>query len=175
MELGAHFLHALGVEALLDDGGDESRELRLLPALLIGQLGVHKVQALEGVVLLDATEHVHPAALAGISLDGGGRVNDGQLLCVFGDGDGVAGNNADDGEQRTGGLPALGAAAGVVVSDVAGQLNNDLIGRAFAVEVTTGEVGVTFGDAVVQERVKRGRHVGWMGSEGYATVRKMNE
>ena len=77
MELGAHFLHALGVEALLDDGGDESRKLRLLPALLVGQLGVHKVQPLEGVVFLDATEHVHPAALAGISLNSSGCVDDG--------------------------------------------------------------------------------------------------
>lgn len=161
MELGAHFLHALGVEALLDDGGDESRELRLLPALLVGQLGVHKVQALERVVFLDATEHVYPAALAGVSLDSGGRVHDGQLLCVFGDGDGVAGNYSDDGKQRSGGLPALRAATGVIVSDIAGQLNHHLVGGAFAVEVTAREVRVPFGDAVVEERMEGGRHVGW--------------
>ena len=82
---------------------------------------------------------------------------------MFGNGDGVAGNYSDDGEQRSGGLPALRAATGVVVSDIAGQLNHDLVGGAFAVEVTAGEVGVPFGDAVVEERVEGGRHVGWNG------------
>jgi hypothetical protein len=112
LERSPHVAHLLRLEALLDDAAHERRELRLLPLVLLGpQLGVNEVQALERVVNFDAAEHVHTAVLAGVALDHGRFVDDGELVLVGGDAQLVAGHDADDGEERAGGLPAFGAAA----------------------------------------------------------------
>lgn len=121
---------------------------------------MHKVEALEGVVLLDAAEEVHAAVLAGVALDGGGLVDDGQLGPVGGHGELVAGHDGNHGEERAGGLPALGAAAGVVVEDVGGERHFDGGGAALAVQLAAGEVGAALGEAVVDEGVERRRHFG---------------
>ncbi len=48
-----------GFDARLDDGRHERRELRRRPALVVGQLGVHEVEAIERMVLVfDAPVHV---------------------------------------------------------------------------------------------------------------------
>lgn len=156
LELGANSIHALGVIALLDDGRNEAGELRLLPALLLRKLGVNKVEAVEGVFLFDAAVHVDTAVGAGVTLDDGGGVDDLELGGVGLDGDIVARNDTDDGEKGAGGLPALGAATGVVVGDVALQRDNDLVGRAAALESSAGEIGVSLGEAIVDERVNGG-------------------
>ena len=79
-----------------------------------------EVQAVEGVgLVLDAAVHVGAAALAGVALDGGRGVDDLQLVAVLGHRDVVARHNGDDREHRAFRLPALGAAAGMVVGDVA--------------------------------------------------------
>lgn len=117
-----------------------------------------KVQTLEGVVLLNATEKVDAAVLAGIAQDGGLLVDDGKLGLVGGHGDGVPGHHSDHGEKGALGLPALGAAAGVVVCDIAAQSDLDLVGGAVAVELTTGEAAGAGSDAVVDKRVQRGSH-----------------
>lgn len=106
------------VEALLDDTGHESGELGLLPALLGAELGVDEIEALEGVVDLDAAVQVGAAAGAGVALDRGLGVHDAELRLVGRDRQVVPRHDADDAEERACGLPALGAAAGVVVGDV---------------------------------------------------------
>lgn len=70
----------------------------------------------------------------------------------------VDGNDANDREESALGFPALGAATGVVVCDIACKSDLDLVGGAVAVEFAALEVWVTFGDAVVDGGVD-GRHV----------------
>ena len=67
----------------------------------------------------------------------------------------VDGNDGDDGERCASRLPALGTAAGVVVNDVAGDRDFDLIGRAMALERTAGERAGALLEAVVDQRVER--------------------
>lgn len=81
LELAAHLINTLGVEALLDDGRDEGSELGLLPALLVRELDVNEVEAVEGVLLLDAAEEVDTAVLAGVALDSGRWVNTKRCKC----------------------------------------------------------------------------------------------
>lgn len=159
LELGADLVHLVGVEALLDDGGDEAGELGLLVAAAGEELGVDEVEAAEGVGLLDAAEEVDAAVTAGVALDDGGGVDDLELVLVGGHGDVLAGEDADDGEEGAGGLPALGAAAGVVVGDVALEVDGDFVGRALALEGAAGEVGVASGQPVVDEGVDVERHI----------------
>ena len=71
LELLPHDIHLSGIEALLNDTADESRELGFLPALRVAQLGVDEIQALERMVDFDAAEEMGTALLAGIALDGG--------------------------------------------------------------------------------------------------------
>lgn len=92
---------------------------------------MHKVEALEGVLLLDATKEVHATLLAGMALNGGGLVDHGELGLVGGHRELVLGNDAHDTEKGALGLPALGAAAGMVVQDVGAE--GDFDGRAAAV------------------------------------------
>lgn len=108
LELAADTVHARRVKALLDEGRDKGSKLRLLPvAGRRGQLGVHKVEAVEGVGLFNAAVQVDAAVLAGVALDGGGLVDNGQLVLVGGDLDCIAGHDADDRKESALGLPAL--------------------------------------------------------------------
>lgn len=127
LELGADSLHTLGVISLLDDGRHETGELGLLPALLLGKLSVDEVEAVEGVSLLDAAVHVNATVGAGVALDDSGGIDDLQLGGIGLNGEVVARNNTDDGEEGASGLPALRATASVVVGNVAFQRNNDLV------------------------------------------------
>lgn len=97
------------------------------------------------------------ALLAGVALDSGRLVDYAQLVTVGCYAEVVTGDDTDDGEERTGWFPALGTAAGVVVRDVALYGDLDFVLWAVAVEVSAGEVGVAFGDSVVDEGVN-GRH-----------------
>lgn len=109
----------LGInETLLDSAADKCRKLGLLPAILalaLAELNVNEIQSLEGVVLLDAAEEVDTAFLAGVALDGGAAVNDVEFGLIGGDGERITGHDADDAEDCSFRLPALGAAARVVV------------------------------------------------------------
>jgi hypothetical protein len=156
-------VYPLGPKPLLDDAAHKGRKLRLLPALVVAQLDVHKVQPPERMRRLDAAVQMHAAVPARVALDRGRGVDNVQFVRVGGDGERGGGEDADDGEQGAGGLPALGAAAGVVVGDVAGEGDLDFVAGAVAVEFSPGEVGRAFGDAVVDEGVD-GRHGGgWDG------------
>ena len=70
-------------------------------------------------LVLDAAVHVHATDTAGMPLDGSGRVDDLELLPVGSDAEIVACDDPDDREHRALGLPALGAAAGMIEGDVA--------------------------------------------------------
>lgn len=160
LELLSNLVGLVSREALLDDGRDKGGELRLLPALLIRELDVDKVETLEGVIVLNATEQVNTAVTAGVSLNSSALVNDGELVTVGSDLELVAGDDSDDGEESTLGLPALGASAGVVVSDLAAEGDLDRVGGALAAELATREVGRTLGDAVLEAGVEVVRHLG---------------
>ena len=88
---------------------------------------MHEIQPLEGMVLLDAPEHMYPALLARVTLDGSAPIDDSELLCVGRDTQGVPRHDPDHGEQRASGLPALGATAGMVVRDVALDADFDFV------------------------------------------------
>jgi hypothetical protein len=118
---------------------------------------VYKVQPFERMVGHDAAKEMDAAVFACVALDGGGGVDNVQFVGVGGDGELVGGDYANDREEGAGRFPALGAAAGVVVCDVAGQCDFDFVGGALAVELSALEVGVAFDDAVVDCGVNR-RH-----------------
>ena len=69
--------------------------------------------------VLDAVVHVYTAIFAGVSLDGGFRIDDRQFVRIRGHADFIAGHNRDLGEQRAGRFPAFRAAADVVVDALA--------------------------------------------------------
>lgn len=120
---------------------------------------MNEIQALERVILLDAAEEVDAAGLAGVALDGGAGVEDVQFLRVGSHFDVVDGHDGDDGEERAFGLPALRAAAGVVVEDVAGDGYFYFVAGAVALEGSSREVGCAFSDAIVDQGVDRWCHV----------------
>jgi hypothetical protein len=159
LELSSDLVGLVSGEALLNDGRDKGGELRLLPALVIRELDVDKVETLEGVIILNAAEEMNAAVTAGVSLNSSALVNDSELVTVGSDLDLIAGNDSDDGEESTLGLPALGASASVVVSDLAAEGNLDRVGGALAAELATGEVGRALGDAVLEAGVEVVRHL----------------
>ena len=111
--------HAVGTDAGFDDRRYERGELRRGPAGFLEQLGMHEVEPVERMLgVFDPPVHVHPATLAGIALDGGARIDDGEFVAVLGHRQVGARHHGDDGECRAGRLPALRAAAGMVVGDL---------------------------------------------------------
>lgn len=159
LELSADLVGLFGREALLNDGRNKGSELRLLPALVVGELDVDKVETLEGVLLLDAAEHVNTAVAASVSLDSSALVDDGELVGVGSNLELVAGDDSDDGEESTLRLPALGAAAGVVVGDLTAECDLNRVGGALASELATREAGRALGDALVDAGVEVVRHL----------------
>lgn len=120
---------------------------------------MHKVQALERViVLLNAAEHVRAAGAASVALNCGVCVDDAQLVGVGGHLDGVFGDDSDDGEECARGFPALGAATGMIVGDVALEVYDHFVLGAAAVEVSSRELGVALSDAFVDGRVEGESH-----------------
>src|SRR5262245_25121614 len=102
---------------------------------------MNEVETVEWMTLvLDAAVHVGAAALAGVALDHCRGIDDLQLVAVLEHRHVLTGHNRDDRERRAGRLPALGAAAGVVVGDVAVDADLDRLVLAFADEGTAGEI-----------------------------------
>ena len=111
--------HAVGTDAGFDHRRHEGGELRRRPAGFLEQFGMDEVEAVERMLgVLDPPVHVDAAALAGIALDGGARIDDGEFVAVLRHRQVGARHHGDDGEDRAGRLPALGAAAGMVVGDL---------------------------------------------------------
>jgi len=97
---------------------------------------------------------VHATFPARGASDGRVLVDDGQFVPVGGDGHVLDGDHADDGEEGDARLPALRAAADVVVEDVAAKRHFDLVRGAVAVKFPAGEVRGAFRDTVVDEGVE---------------------
>src|SRR5579871_1501877 len=91
---------------------------------------VEAVERMAGV--LDAAVHMRAASLAGVALDHSGGVDDLQLVAVLQHRNVLPWHDGDDGEVCALRLPALGAAAGVVMGDVALDANLDGVVGAFA-------------------------------------------
>jgi len=83
-----------------------------------------------------------------------------QFRFVCGDGKIGDRDDADDGEERAGWLPAFRAAADVVMEDVRGEGCFDFIAGTVAVELSTGEGGAPFENTIVDDGVERGNHNG---------------
>ena len=77
---------------------------------------------------------------AGVTLDGSFGVSDGQFVLVGCDLDVLDGNDANDGEESAGWLPALGAATGMVMENVAGDSYLHFLAGAMAVQLPASEV-----------------------------------
>jgi hypothetical protein len=73
-----------------------------------------------------------PQTLQGVALDRRRGVNDAKLVAIFEHRHVVARDHGDDGKGRPVGLPALGAAAGVIVRDVSLDAALDPLVLAFA-------------------------------------------
>lgn len=138
---------------MLNDRRDETCKLGLLPSLLVRELDVDKIESVESMRLFNPAEHMNPAINTSMALDDCGGIDDGKLRLVCLDAQVVTRNDTDNGEERSGGLPAFGAAAGMVVGDVALETDNDLVRGTAAVQSATGEIGVPFGDTVIDERM----------------------
>src|SRR5580704_6966446 len=81
--------------------------------------------------LLDATIHMCAADLARVTLNGRTGIDNGQLVAVLGHRDLVTRRHGHYREQRTLGLPALRAAAGMVVRRLGLDGNLDRVLGAF--------------------------------------------
>lgn len=101
------------------------------------------------MVCYDATEEVHTALFACVSLDGRLFVDDMEFLAVGGHRKLVDRDDANDGEESACRLPALRAAACMVVEDVAGECNFNLVLGAVAVQLPAREIRVALRYAVV--------------------------
>src|SRR5258706_2408420 len=150
LDPAAHFAHLARIETRLDDRRHECRELRFLPAGLRRQFGVDEVQAVERVlVVLYAAIQVYAAAGTGMALDRRVGVDDLQFVAVLGDADLVTRNNRDDRKIGALGLPALGAAAGMIVRGLRTNADFDGIRRALADQCSARKILVARLDAVV--------------------------
>src|SRR6202048_2250637 len=117
-------VHLRGGNAGFDHRRYECRKSRSCPAAFGEKFGMDEVETIERMPLvLDAAVHMRPAILAGVALDRRRRVDNLQLVAVFENRHAVARDNSDD---RKGGalrLPAFGAAAGMIVGDIALDAN----------------------------------------------------
>src|ERR1700686_1241174 len=102
---------------------------------------MNEVQTVERMPLvLDAAEHMRPASLAGMPLYRRRCIDHLKLVAVFKNADVFARHDCDHGENGPFRLPAFGAAAGMVVGDVALDADLDRPVLAFADEGSTGEI-----------------------------------
>src|SRR5690606_12915280 len=91
--------------------------------------------------------------LAGIALDDGGRINDLQFVGVFLDLDVLLPDHGDLGKNRAIGLPALAAAANMIMSSLRRDAHHDRVGRAMTLDLPAVEPGRTGLDAAVDARM----------------------
>ena len=99
-----------------------------------------------------------------MALDRRRLVDDLQLVAVLDHLDIVARNHGDDGESRAGGLPAFGAAAGVVVGHIALDGDLDRLVRAFADKGAAGETAGALLYAAINRRMDMSSHDAETGS-----------
>src|ERR1700739_3702670 len=109
-----------------------------------------EIQTIERMVLvLDATVHMRAADLAGVPLDSLRGIDDVKLVAVFQNGHVISRNHGNHREDRAGWFPALGAATGVIVGDVALDADLDRLVLAFADQRAAGKIARTFLNSIV--------------------------
>src|SRR6185295_10411098 len=118
-----------------------------------------EVEAVERMrLVLDAAVHMGTAHLAGVALDGRRGIYDLQLVAVFRHFHVVARHNGDHRKSCALWLPAFGAAAGMVMSDVAGDGNLDRLVLALADQGASGEAARALLHSVVNRWVDMNSH-----------------
>src|SRR5882757_628796 len=118
-----------------------------------------EVKAVEGMrLVLDAAVHMRAAGLAGVSLDRRRGVDDLQLVAVFEHRHIFARHNGDHREDRPVGLPAFGAAAGMIVRDIALDADLDRPVLAFADQGAAAKAARAFLYATVNRWVDMNGH-----------------
>src|ERR1700733_4461523 len=154
LETRADAGHLVRLDAGLDHRGHERRKSRSRRAGLLEQFGMDEVQTVERMVLvLDAAVHMRAADLAGVPLDGLRGIDDVKLVAILQHGDVVAWNHRNHREDRAVGFPALGAAAGVVVGDIALDADLDRLVLAFADQGSAGKAARTLLYSIVNRWV----------------------
>lgn len=78
-----------------------------------------EIETLESMIPFDRPVHMNAASLASVTQNEGIRVNDVKFVFVGGDFNLIVRNDRNSSEERSRGLPAFGAAANVVVENVA--------------------------------------------------------
>src|SRR5260370_20359561 len=110
-------------------------------------------------LVLDAAVHVRAADLAGMPLDCRRGVDDVQLVAVLEHGQAVAWHDGDHREGRPCRLPAFGAAAGMVVGDIALDADLDRLAvLAFADQGSAGKAARALLDAAVNRWMEMNSH-----------------
>src|SRR5215831_10634837 len=133
--------HVIGIRARLDDRRNEGRELWRRPARFARALGVNEIESVQRVALVvDPAVHVDAALLARVPLDGRLGIHDCELVAVRFDAQVVARDDGDLREQRSFRLPALGAAAHVIVCALTLDRYLDLVLRAVAKQRSACEI-----------------------------------
>lgn len=130
-QANAHAVHLCGFVATFDDRRYEGRKAWLCPTRFVETFRMYERQTFERMFTFDGTVEMDAAFLAGMPLDKCGRIDNGEFVGVFQHLDAVCRCDRNDGEGRAFRLPALGAAAGVIVRDVA--LDAHLHGIALAI------------------------------------------
>jgi hypothetical protein len=88
-----------------------------------------------------------------MTLNGSGRVDHFELLPIRRDGKIVALDDTDDRERGAGGLPALGAAAGMIEGNVTLNADGHRVLSTFAGERAAGEIRRALLDALINGRM----------------------
>ena len=109
-------------------------------------------------LVLDAPVHVHAAVLAGMALDGRLGIDDRQLVGVRDDLQPLARHDCHLREKGALRLPALGAAAHMVVRGLPRDLHFHLVVRALAPKRAAGEVLRRRLDSIVHSWMYRESH-----------------
>src|SRR5215468_6676097 len=117
---------------------------------------MYEIEPIERMrLVLDAPKHMDAASGASVALNCCRRVDNLKLIAVSRNADLVARNDGDNGELRTGGLPALRAAAGVIMGRLRSYRNGNRTLTAFALERAALEVLGAGLDAAIHRRMDR--------------------
>src|SRR5580692_5489245 len=151
--------HLRRVDTGFNHRGHERCEYRSCRAAFSKEFRMDEVEAVERVSLvLDAAEHMRTASLAGVPLDGLRGIDDVKLVAVLKDGHVISRNHRHYRESRADRFPALGAAAGVIVSDVSLDADLHRLVLAFADQCPASKVARTLLYAVINRWVDMNSH-----------------
>src|SRR6202140_3855588 len=151
--------HLGGVDAGLNHRGHERRKSRSCRTAFCEKLGMDEVQAIERMrLVLDPAVHMRTANPASVPLDRRRCVDDVKLVAVLKNCHVVPWYNGDHRKGRAVGLPTFGAAAGVIVGDVALDADLDRLVLAFADKGSAGKAARTLLYSAINRRVDMNSH-----------------